>query len=351
MNRHSHADRPEVMRPSFSRSRKDVGLQGWALLAFVAMSLLAPEAGAVDYRYTPIADTTGGAFQSFRSLSLNAAGAVAFWATTGGGDGIFVGDGVSMRTVISPTDPNFSPSHLGYPSINDAGTVAFRAAEVRQGTNYRGIYTWANGTVSLIRQESYAQAWLHLNNADVIAYQGENASVTLRRTNGTLVGQFSFPSSILGSLNNLNEFAVYSAEPQARSIFAVDSASQTWIVIADTRESFTQLGTWPSLNDGGSTAFQAVLSGGGQGVFIGNGNQTGPAVADSSGPYDTFGTDLSLNNVGVLAYAAWSSTIAQPSGIFVGNTMRGAVIRNGDSLFGSTVTAANIYGGRCPDRC
>lgn len=72
-------------------------------------------------------DRGEGPFAKYTLPSINAKGAVAFNANlTGGGKGIFIGDGSSLKTVISETN-NGPFSYFSAPSLNDSGTVAFNA--------------------------------------------------------------------------------------------------------------------------------------------------------------------------------------------------------------------------------
>ncbi len=73
---------------------------------------------------TTIADTSGPLSSIFgMSPSINSSGQVAFHAQTDSGEtGIFVGDGGPLTTIA---DTSGEIVNLGWPSINDAGTVAF----------------------------------------------------------------------------------------------------------------------------------------------------------------------------------------------------------------------------------
>jgi hypothetical protein len=100
----------------------------WCVVIIAAACLISPVAVFADtYGFTLIA--SGGPFGSFAfSPSINNAGTVAFRATLKSGvEGIFIGNGGPITTIADTSGSFwwFSADYTIGPSIDDAGRVAF----------------------------------------------------------------------------------------------------------------------------------------------------------------------------------------------------------------------------------
>ena len=92
--------------------------------------------------YTTIAvdqdSDSGSIFTRFgNGVSLSNSGWVAFVGRTSVGDGIYVSDGVTLRTIATVADPDINSIDFFYPSVNDDGLCAFRAFD---GAGLRVIF-------------------------------------------------------------------------------------------------------------------------------------------------------------------------------------------------------------------
>jgi hypothetical protein len=93
---------------------------------------------------TPIADVSG-PFKAFHSLMINDGGAIAFQATLDNdSNGVYVAQGGTITTIADATTPGFDSAF--FPTINDAGVVAFRGAPTGGGPV--GIYVSQGGVIT-----------------------------------------------------------------------------------------------------------------------------------------------------------------------------------------------------------
>ncbi|MBV9385728.1 MAG: hypothetical protein JOZ78_04785 [Chroococcidiopsidaceae cyanobacterium CP_BM_ER_R8_30] len=161
--------------------------------------------------------------------------------------------------VTVPVDPNVSldvtsndlavGSLVAGPGINDQGTVAYIA-----GTSNSANPSLADTTYSLLTKSS------------------SNVTTTIASTSNS-----QFKDFFLGGLDvgrGEGPFAKY---------------------------------TLPSINDQGSVAFNADLTAGGKGIFVGNGSSINTIIDTNSGPYSYFSAPT-LNNNGVVAFNAGLTT-------------------------------------------
>lgn len=278
---------------------------------------------------TPIAETTSGTIQDFgpRRPAMNASGQVAFYANlTGGGSGVFSGNGGGLTTIA---DTNTAPPSPGtgtlsgfsqLPGINNAGVVGFAAqSPATGGGTVKFVLSGNGGAFNQIANSSgnpgffSAGNYVSINSGGTVAFRGTTPDGT--DFHRILAGNGGALTTIMSPVGT--QFA----------------------------NGFGQ-GTVP-INASGSVAFHAFLDAGGEGIFRGNGGAPIP-IADTSGPYSSFFADPSLNALDAVVFQAFLD--AGGYGIFTGaDPATSTVIRLGDALFGSTVTALNIGGSALND--
>ena len=317
--------------------------------------LLAPRAGALTYTFTTIA-LSGPTHESFETRpALNDAGTVAFGATlAAGGNGIFTGSGGAITT-IAQSGPTFTNVLGSAPSINADGTVAFEA----QLAGGSGLFTGSGGAVATVVDNSgfFGASFTFfgrpsLNDVGSVAFSAQltNDDEGIYFKSPILLIPISIASVVEpgeadhASLNGVGAVAYLESAPlpvPSASIRRLDAGGTTTIASGSPAlpVTFGTLGM-PSLNDAGTVAFRASLGAGGSGIFTGSGGAT-TAIADSTGPFTTFDTP-SLDSAGKVAF--WAELDAGGSGIFLGpNPVADKVIRTGDPLAGSTVTALDFF--------
>jgi hypothetical protein len=294
------------------------------------------------------------------------------------------------------------PIHLGAVgvSINNHGTVAFVGSPI---ANVFGVYTGAGGPITTIVDNSgvfqnFQEPSINDNGMvffwgqddsplrDIFASDGGPVTTIVETTYDPFPREVAHP--VVNSHGNVAYYVFYSEHDPTRLNFAIKTSSggpQT--LIADSSGPLFHAGP-PDISDNGTVAFAAALDGGGLGIFTGNGGPlttvvTGAAgftsvgdptinadgtiaffgersggvvgifttsggpittIADSSGPFSAinFGDDALINDSGTVAF--WAPLDAGGSGIFTGPDPIGdKVIRTGDSLFGSAVTAVGSH--------
>ena len=322
------------------------------LCALIAAAATKAEA---EYTFTVIADSNGpfSNFGAVPSPSLNATGTVAFQAyLDNGNQGIFTGNGAATTTIF--TTLPFPNGIIGYPSINDAGTVAFYAdqrlsvGETIFAGNGGPLVTIANtagpfrgfavGNSTAINTAGTVAFWASQDSRPSGIFTGNGGAATPILLNSASLGAGDF------SMNDAGTFAFRSG---ATRIVTFNAGSVTTIV--DNSGTLNYFGATPSLNDSGRVAFVAGIEGidgHTYGIYSGNG---GPliTIADLSGPFSSFSYNSftsnqpSINDSGSVAFVAGLDVGGY--GIFLGDgTVTKQVIGTGDALFGSTVTGFYI---------
>lgn len=297
-------------------------------IAFWAVRNSGPSAGGMftisGGVVTPIAETTSSTIQDFgpRRPAMNASGQVAFYANlNGGGSGVFSGNGGGLTTIA---DTNTAPPSPGIgtlsgfsqlPGINNSGVVGFSAQSAASG----------GGTVKFVLSGN-GGAFTQIANSSGSATFFSGGNYVSINAGGTVAFRGTTPDGI-----------------DFHRVWAGNGGPLTTIMspVGSPFANGFGLGTTP-INGSGNVAFHAILDAGGEGIFRGNGGAP-VTIADTSGPYASFFADPSLNALDVVVFQAFLD--AGGYGIFTGpNPATSTVIRLGDSLFGSTVTALNIGG-------
>ncbi len=221
--------------------------------------------------------------------------------------GIFTTSDGQFTTIVNSSNVTGSVFH---PTINNSGTVAFFEDDPK--ANVYGIFTGNGGPITTIADSSgLFKRFLDgfaINSSGTVAF---NAS----------------PNEV--------KFGIFTSNGGPISTI-IDSASSS---------SPADLFALPVINDNNTVAFL------GEGVFLTTGNRTdfgiftsngGPltTVADSSGPF-SYVFAPSINNSGTVTFIAGLQDGS--TGIFTGpNPSTDKVIKEGDSLFGSTVTRIQL---------
>jgi hypothetical protein len=203
-------------------------------------------------------------------LSINAAGAVAFF--TAGGLGIskiWVGDGNGPANAFAVSQ---TPWAIGRsPSINDAGQVVFEASQ--GGTTYLvtgNAFTVIAGPSDPIPGGTLLRVATPLiNNAGQFAFSAlvsQGGFRVLRNTNGLveIAGQIQTTGGYTFGMNDAGVVASYRAEQRA----IVTSDNRT---IATNDTGFTLHTNVAAINDAGVVAFMAVTGTGTIQVLVGDG--------------------------------------------------------------------------------
>ncbi len=277
---------------------------------------------------------TGTTFSTFRLTTTDpilpaispTSNAVAFFANlTGGGQGIFRGDGATTTTIAStPTFATFNT----FPAINSAGTVSFTAGlpagtqQVLAGTGTTTTPIATSGTTvpsfagpTAINAAGTVAFIANFSNGSQQVLVGNGGPVSPIATTGTAVTSFAGPVSINGS-GTVAFVGTLAGGGQA--VFAGNTSTVT--TIASTGTSVTGFGNFASINASNQVAFLATLSGGGQEIFVGNGTtaipviKTGDALAGSTVTSLALGS-FAFNDLGQVAFAAGLANGRQ--GVFV----------------------------------
>lgn len=260
---------------------------------------------------TTIASNQDGLDLFGKAPVINARGVVAFSSrTSSGSSAIFTGDGRSRKLIADSTGNGLLRIGMGFPAINDSGTVAFSSVLSENGD--------PAGASILTGQGDGLTTVLHTSGSDFVSFQ--NAAI-----------------------NEAGKI-VFSGERSDGSfgIFTVNGALET---VVDTRAQPEFIGFGdPVINNGGTIADVAVLVDGVEiisgkaGAITPRNDPDGPALANAEHP--------SINNHGAVAFYAFPTLEPNdPTGIFVqlsdGESLV-PVIRPGDALFGSIVSAVDL---------
>jgi hypothetical protein len=293
-----------------------------AVSAFsAALYLLLSPAANAQREFTLIADTSASSpfSQFFGNASLNNAGVVAFNATLrgGGGNGIFVSNGDGITTIATTRVPPVD--FLSIPSLNNAGMVAYRVGIGQPFTGQEGIFTGSGGDITTIANASGPFSPMFfgfpsLNDAGTVAFNatlraGGQGIFTSSGGDITTVADTSGAFSSVGS-PSLNDAGVVAFSTTLRAggqgIFTSSGGDIT--TVADTSGAFSSVGS-PSLNNAGVVAFRAVLDTGDQGLFTGPDPVADRVIGTGDALFGSTVTSLSffregLNDAGQVAFRA-----------------------------------------------
>jgi hypothetical protein len=224
---------------------------------------------------------------------------------------VFVGGGVPVTTIADRTGPL---NGFIYTAINNGGTVAFQATG-DNAVSQSGIFTGNGGLVTTIAN----------NSGPFGNFGGGGFGRPDINSSGTVV----FRASI---------------DPNAGGGHGIYSGSGGPVAtIADISGEFSSIPHDPSINAGGVVAFLANLDVGREGIFTVT-NGVVATVVDDSGPFANFNFIPGINAAGQVAFRA--ALDAGGEGLFLGpDPVADKVIRTGDALFGSELTALDFERG------
>jgi hypothetical protein len=306
-----------------------------------------------SYRFTRIADETGGLRFNGSPAAINDAGQVTFVANTITGSGVFVGRGGPVTTVADTSD-RFR--FFGFSSIDGRGEVTFFAFR-NDGSG--GFYSAPQGETTFIddsgaifgfggdchssRSGAFTTAHAFLKNGGQSIFAGrDGAATTIADTSGDFSG-FQVDPSI-----NAHGLVAFQGNLRggASGIFVSNRGKIT--TIADTSGDFAEFTGAASINNRGDVAFGAVLKSedGGffrpDGIFVGNGGEV-RMVVDSSGPFFNFLSqgNPAINDKGQVAFFGFLDNFQ--SGLFLGPDPKDRVILIGDPVDGSTVVGLSVF--------
>jgi hypothetical protein len=194
---------------------------------------------------------------------LNNAGAMSFYGEDDGAQGVFLLRDGRLRAIASTPDGFAAIGPLG-PTMNEAGTVAFRA---EQTAGVSGVFAGNGAAVATIADAK--SGWSGFHGLPVI------------NGHGTVVFRADRENGVQG-------------------IYAARGGSIE--TIAETGDVFETLAFFPSANDAGSVAFAATLQAGGAGIFTVDDGQI-VQVLDTEGAFESCRGAL-IANGGAVVFVA-----------------------------------------------
>ena len=340
---------------------KLVGLCGLLGVAFTGLLHLSSATGeAPAYTFTKIADTREGNYLAFSPTpSIDDTGRVLFFADlAGGGQGIFVGDGVSLNRIAdtsgdfeefgrSPTmsrngnlaffttldsgdmgyfrGPNpardlIYDSHIfsnfGDIVVNNQGTVVFKAKKLKGFEKNRQIFLGNGGKPREIPQSAHSQAGFpSINNLGQVAFSvGDRVFVSNGRTT-TIIAETQDPMFLFYRpvINDKGMVIVQTASEGwakriEKRIVAIDGERMTTLVSTDGH--FREFFSAHAVNNEGQIVFSALLDTGEEGLFTGPFPVTDKVIMRGDELFGARITDelgvsnQSLNDAGQVAFFA-----------------------------------------------
>jgi hypothetical protein len=329
-----------------------------ALTLALQVDPLAHNTRAGPYTFTNIADSDGDFGFTFGAPSINSAGTAAFITNLDNGDiGVFSGNG-GATTIALVSGPFASLGFGDNPTINTAGTVAFRG--ILDAGNDDGIFTGAGGATTTIHLASEPDLSSFLtnpviNDAGLVVFKaGRDGGFfgIFTDSDNTPLDTIALSGSTetysnLGdtpSINASGEVA-FQATRRAGNVRGIFTSGDGGTTIALAGPGGFADFSNPAINSVGTVAFRADLVAGGSGIFTGSGGPMTTTVATTAGPFSGFG-DPSINAAGFAgaeSVAFFALLDNNESGIFVGpDPDEDMVIVTGDPLFGSTLSLARL---------
>ena len=289
--------------------------------------------------------TTGERFSDFAPYvpSVNDVGIVAFQAALrAGGSGVFTGSGGTVAEVAGPARLGAVTSH---PDLNNAGATSFYGDLLGGG---QGVFLLREGRLQTVADTSGPFASIGplgptMNDAGTVAFRADRAAgVTVSgifAADGSAVATVADtegPWSRFHGLPVINRggTVVFRADRKDRlqGIYAFDRGSIR--IVAESGDRFETLAPFPSISDDGTVAFAATLRGGGSGILtMGEGRTI--SILATDGEFETYRGAL-------IAGGRPLVRIATPRGgklgLFVGpDPEADRILAIGDPLLGSTV--------------
>ncbi len=293
---------------------------------------------------------TGERFADFAPYvaSIAADGTVAFQATLqGGGSGVFVGSG-GAASALAVSGTGSISGICSHPAVNRARSACFYA----DGEGGRGVFVVAGtdaghdpevvlGTETVRVADFAGPLGPTMNDAGTIAFRAEpsgggGAVFTAFEGSVELIADATDRFSRFHGLPVIDGGGAVTFRADLRrdraGIYLAEAGRLTAVV--ETGDRFSDLGSFPIRNDAGSIAFCASLAAGGSGVFVAAGGRI-ESVLDTSGPFESFRGVL-LDGLGRLVF--YATPIGGTLGVYTGpDPIAGRLLGMGSPLFGSTV--------------
>jgi hypothetical protein len=300
------------------------------------------------FSWTVIA-TTGERFSDFAPYvaSVNDEDAVAFQAALrGGGSGVFTGNGGAIAEAAGPTLLAGVTSH---PDLNNSGATSFYG-EFPDGA--QGVFLLRDGRLQAIASTRDGFALIGplgptMNEAGTVAFRAEQTAAV----SGVFAGDGAAVATVADTEGGWSGFhglpvidgrgtVVFRADREdgVQGIYAGRGGSIE--TIAETGDVFETLASFPSANDGGTVAFAATLRAGGAGIFTVDEGQI-VHVLDTEGAFESCRGALISSGGGVVFIA---TPRGGSLGLFSGpDPDADGILALGDPLHGSSVAdlAAN----------
>jgi hypothetical protein len=300
---------------------------------------------------------TGERFSTFAPYvaSVNDAGLVAFQAALrNGGSGVFAGDGGEVEELVGRSLHAGVASH---PDVNGAVDTSFYGELPRGG---QGTFLHRDGRLQVVADTHGAFASIGplgptMNEAGTVAFRADSVD----GTSGVFAGDGSAVMTVADTNGPWSRFhglpvitydgtVVFRADCKngAQGIYAGREGSIR--TVAATGERFESLSFFPSANDRGTVAFAATLRGGAAGVFTYDGGRT-TCVTHTGGAFEAYRGAL-ITNLGDVVMIA--TPRSGSLGLFAGpNPDADRILALGDPLLDSTVddlaanpVSVNAYG-------
>lgn len=352
-----------LSRVSRRALRSDVALAGFAALALC--SVLAAPAYSQTFTFIDVANSNSSEFTTFLSPTVNTNGVLAFYSSrdtgAGGGDGIFTASDTSAFTRVAlSTGPNFN-GIIGGLSINDTGTVVFRATRAGGESGLYSATSTAAFTVVTTSNSSGGSGFNPMiNNAGVVAFNSTTAAGgqgiftatntaalnPIARVTSSEFSNFGFASAINGA-----GLVAFNANRDAggQGLYTATSTVSFTTLATTATSAFTSFGS-VGINDAGTVAFYASTGGVNNGIYTASTPGVFTPVATSASPEFSFLGSAIINNLGTVAFDSLRD--AGDRGLYValaGTANPVRVIKEGDELFGSTLTNFGFYNGLARD--
>jgi hypothetical protein len=287
--------------------------------------------------------TTGERFSGFAPYvaSVNDAGTVAFQAALrDGGSGVFAGDGAEVDELV---ERSLHAGVTSHPDLNDARDTSFYGELPLGG---QGVFLQREGRLQMAADTCAAFASIGplgptMNEAGTIAFRadptdrvsgifaGDGAAVTTVADTNGLWSRFHGLPVITG-----DETVVFRADRKdgVQGIYAGRAGSIR--TVAETGARFESLGLFPSANERGTVAFTATLRSGGAGIFADDDGQIA-RITEANSAFDAYRGAL-ITDAGAVVIIA--TPRGGSLGLFVGpNPDTDRILALGDLLLDSAI--------------
>jgi hypothetical protein len=284
---------------------------------------------------------TGPLFAGFAPYvgSIDNAGVVVFQAaTTGGGTGVFSGDGGEIRRLLSAADGDLAEIY-SHPDTTDARLICFYAKRCSGG---EGVYLAQDGDRIVVAETGDLFASVGPL-GPTMNLRGEAAfRATLITGQSGIFSSAGRPAAAVALTGLFLEFHGLPVITQDGSvIFRADlldgregiyRVNGAYEAIVETGNQFKSLGRFPSVNKHGTVAFAAVRDNDSSGIFKAHDGRIEPALTSTEGFESFRGALIDASD----AVTFFATPVGGQLGIYSSSGER--LIGLGDPFLGSPVT-------------